>query len=437
MDVLHSLCYSTKLRNSVNNMYRQLCDGDWIKDRIQLRNRSPCRRNVSSLAEAELSTSPNDEYCRQLDKAELCLHDDAFSREYCQAEYRDVVSNMWPVFLGGEKAARRKNCHARCPAGWSLSPDTESCVKMFVDTATWQEASEICGNNHAHLVQVNSPELESFLYDLFDGNPSSTSVWTGKSYRDNQMYTTTRPHNQFISITKNCTMITFSHLDQSNCDNRLGFICQTPSVDCWQISECVHRAFGFPSLGDHGLVEYFMSHGAASVPRICEDLSGCFGVHSNTRVCARDAFLYEAQGFVNVLCKNAGRHLISNAFEECSLREFNTLESTLEEMEKNITIEDTDGNQKVCWAINERLSEVKRLSLTQCQHYGSTFITLMFSQRYSQQYKHHNCLDLHNGCWPLRSCLDSFLQNSSLLETFQWTQMFQKLEGNRLVSFCR
>ncbi|XP_012937651.1 perlucin-like protein [Aplysia californica] len=151
---------------------------------------------------------------------------------------------LWiTAFLGFALSVQGYPTHY-CPRG--LVAYEEKCYKMLHVATTWPEAKILCETMGAHLVEINDPMKESFLFYRvlnFEPDKARSALWIGASdmmSENDWVWMTSRRHmtyrnwklrqsTAFADNHGHClamqTLPEFAWL-QVDCSERLGFVCE-------------------------------------------------------------------------------------------------------------------------------------------------------------------------------------------------------------------
>ncbi|XP_010219245.1 PREDICTED: C-type lectin domain family 17, member A-like, partial [Tinamus guttatus] len=92
-------------------------------------------------------------------------------------ELQDITRGISPAAL----ICKALPDSRRCSAGWKVFE--ESCYSFSTESTSWEEAEQICTDQGAHLVIVNTDQEQKFLKDNIN---NSSSYWLGLSDRQEE-----------------------------------------------------------------------------------------------------------------------------------------------------------------------------------------------------------------------------------------------------------
>ncbi|GFR98184.1 macrophage mannose receptor 1 [Elysia marginata] len=210
------------------------CIGYWPFRHGMKAVKDKCVNELYSQAESSKDVSNPDEHlCNIIDSAERCMNEVEFRMplDNCDMEYRKFLFRSWPFALRPKFVAARKICHAKCPDGWSLTPDADHCLKLFEEEKNWNDASLACGVE-SQLAHIGNPQIKSFVLGLIENLASGVrDFWTAATYGNGSNIFTTFDENKRMYNNPRadvCSMVSPSAVVLAGCQKRQGFICETP-----------------------------------------------------------------------------------------------------------------------------------------------------------------------------------------------------------------
>ena len=55
---------------------------------------------------------------------------------------------------------------SKCPAGWTESPESYTCIKAYVDTQTWGDARATCQQDGGDLIKIVNAEMNTLVFGM-------------------------------------------------------------------------------------------------------------------------------------------------------------------------------------------------------------------------------------------------------------------------------
>ncbi|KAK3741907.1 hypothetical protein RRG08_015124 [Elysia crispata] len=331
---------------------------------------------------------------------------------------------------------------ARCPDGWSLTPSSDNCIKLFDEDKSWNDARRACVKKYhlSHLIRITDPRIGSFISNFISQHENGMNkFWVEKSLNHREVTEVYKRRHKILQTeyspehtSEDCLMMSNSTLYSTDCNYKLGYICETSAEDCSDLTECINRTLSGSLVGTMDLIHYFMKNGAGQLAQVCVQLAECW--EGRDPLCTNDKHNQEIKGLMDTLCSQVGWDLIDKAQKQClEGNSYSRMRKYVDDIQKKIPVQEDDS---LCLRISDRLEDIAVTSDEHCGTHAAMLVILLYNLQFSLQYKEYNCSDLDATCWGLKSCLRSSGGDFASGREFQWEDIFRNLSHTDLRNLC-
>ncbi|KAK3733656.1 hypothetical protein RRG08_003989 [Elysia crispata] len=403
-----------------------------------MENRTCLRYIPQNITSDTYSIVPSEADCKLIRDAEICIRDVINDECNCKTKYGELLFNIWLVSLKGNVVALRKKCHARCPDGWSLTPSSDNCIRLFDEDKNWNEARRACFKKYhlAHLIRITDPRKISFVFDFIAERENGMKKFWIKNVSNPREVTGVYkplfkiPQTEYRHASEDCLMMSNSTLYSTYCSYKFGYICETPAEDCSHLTRCINHIFGGSLAGKMDLIYYFMKNGAGQLAQVCVQLAECWERHGP--LCASEKHNQEIKVFMDALCSQVGWDLIDKAHKQCLVGySYGRMRSDVYEIQKTPLQED----YSLCPNIFDQLENMAVKSDARCGAHAAMLVSLFYIQQLSLRHKGYSCGDMDITCWGLKSCLRN-LGDFASGQKYQWENIIRPLSEPDLRNLC-